>query len=190
MEIIVCPKCQIRVAVGDDRTCPGCRMYLNDFTSRVTPADGDNGSADVNAKQNAVRDRGDQQKTKAEPAKTHFDLFSVCFGFKGRIPRSVYWIAVIGSGIVFYFILIAALSVLRKESSTTPFVLLFLLFLFLWSQFAIAGKRFHDIGMSGLWFPLLLLPGIGILVQFLLLGLRRGEQGENKYGRDPLELFE
>lgn len=191
MEIIVCPSCQIRVAVGDDATCPSCRRQLNDVTRRDTPAkESSIASANENAKRNAVPHKHDQRESVSNSAETHFDVFSVCFSLKGRLPRSVYWFAGIGTALLFYFGAITTAAVLGKESSTASIVLLLFLLLFFWSQVAISVKRFHDFGMSGFWFLLLCFPGIGQLVQFLLLGLQRGEHGENKYGRDPLELFE
>jgi uncharacterized membrane protein YhaH (DUF805 family) len=127
-----------------------------------------------------------QQVRKIASAQTHFDIIGVCFSLRGRIPRSVYWFAGIGTVIIFYFGWTATASLLGKESSIA---LLFWLSVLLWSQLAINVKRFHDLGMSGLWFVLLLLPGIGQCVQLLLLGLQRGTLGENRFGRDPLELF-
>ena len=186
MEIVICPNCKMRVAVGDDSTCPSCSLHINDLASLNTPAKENRSSS---THENAELKKGDRQRPLASTAETHFDILSICFSFKGRIPRSVYWFSAIGSFVLFYVCLSVSLSVFGKDSSATSLVFWLLLLIFFWSQIAISVKRFHDLRMSGLWFPLILLPGIGLLVQFILLGMRRGERGENKYGRDPIELF-
>lgn len=191
MEILVCPNCKIRVAVGDDFTCPSCRRLLNVVASPKTLEDeGSIGILNGNAKQSAEPNKRDQRKPVTGSAETHFDVFSVCLSLKGRVPRSVYWFVGIGSAVLFYFGAIAIISMFGEDSSATPLVFLLFVLLFFWTQLAISVKRFHDLGMSGFWVPLLLIPGIGQFVQFFLLGLQRGDRGENKYGRDPIELFE
>jgi uncharacterized membrane protein YhaH (DUF805 family) len=180
----------MRVAVGNDSTCPSCRWQFNGLTSQITPADErDSDLLDGYATQNGDISKGDQREPVSKSSETHFDLLGMCFSLNGRIPRSVFWFAGIGTVVLFYFGGIAAASLFGKDSSATPLVFLLFVVMFFWSQLAISVKRFHDLGMSGFWFPLILIPGIGQLVQFFLLGLRRGERGENKYGPDPIELF-
>ncbi|HBJ35960.1 MAG TPA: hypothetical protein DDZ51_14675 [Planctomycetaceae bacterium] len=158
--------------------------------SQDTPAgECSSGTADEETKQSTAKENEDQRKPVPIPDETHFDIMNVCFSFHGRVPRSVYWFALLGSIVSLYFGVIASASVFGEKSSTTSLMLLLVFLLFFWSQLAIAVKRFHDLGMSGFWFPLLLLPGIGQCVQFFLLGLRRGDPDENKYGHDPLTLF-
>lgn len=180
----------MRVAVGNDSTCPSCRWQFNGLTSQITSADESNSnSLDGSATQNGNIPKGDQRQPVNSSAETHLDLLGVCFSLNGRIPRSVYWFAEIGTVVLFYFGWIAATSLFGKDSASTPLVFLLFVLMFFWSQIAISVKRFHDLGLSGFWIPLLLVPGVGQIVQFFILGLCRGEQGENKYGRDPIELF-
>jgi uncharacterized membrane protein YhaH (DUF805 family) len=56
---------------------------------------------------------------------------------------------------------------------------------FLWVAVAVSIQRLHDIGRSGLNMLLVLIPVIGPVWVLLLLG-RRGAEGSNRYGRDPL----
>ncbi|MBM3514424.1 MAG: DUF805 domain-containing protein [Alphaproteobacteria bacterium] len=49
-------------------------------------------------------------------------------------------------------------------------------------------QRVHDLGWSGWWAFLLLIPGIGSLFPLLLL-LRRGESGPNNFGEPPTKNF-
>ena len=189
MEILICPSCRISVAVGSDLICPSCRMLLTGVTSQDTPVVDSSGASDVNTKQNLVPHKAEHPKAAGNSAETHFDIFSVCFSFNGRIPRSVYWLTEIASVVLLYFGLKMSASMLPSESLIAAIVSLLLLLLFFWSQIAICVKRFHDLGMSGFWLVILLIPGIGQIVQFFLLALRCGEKGGNKYGPDPLELF-
>jgi uncharacterized membrane protein YhaH (DUF805 family) len=84
-----------------------------------------------------------------------------------------------------------------------------------WGSICISFKRFHDRGLSGLWSFLYIVPliialglagaamadvadtlrlagifstisGIVVLVQFFMVYVRAGEQGDNQYGPDPL----
>jgi hypothetical protein len=48
-----------------------------------------------------------------------------------------------------------------------------------------AVKRLHDMGRPGTHFWMLLIPVYGILLSFILL-FKKGTQGENTYGPDPL----
>lgn len=38
MEILVCPKCELRVVVGDDYKCPSCRASLNELSENPSQA--------------------------------------------------------------------------------------------------------------------------------------------------------
>jgi len=50
---------------------------------------------------------------------------------------------------------------------------------------AITTRRLHDLGRSGWWQLLHLVPGFGTLILLALL-LRRGQQGPNRFGPSPL----
>ena len=54
-----------------------------------------------------------------------------------------------------------------------------------WGALAISTQRLHDIGRSGPSLLLLLIPVLGPLWVLLLL-CRRGGEGKNRYGDDPL----
>lgn len=57
--------------------------------------------------------------------------------------------------------------------------------IFTWGALAVSTQRLHDIGRSGLSLLLLLIPVLGPLWVLLLL-CRRGGEGKNRYGDDPL----
>lgn len=58
--------------------------------------------------------------------------------------------------------------------------------LFFWSFAGILTKRYHDLGRSGWWLLLLLIPLLGVIVVAVELALRRGRPGENRFGPDPM----
>lgn len=57
--------------------------------------------------------------------------------------------------------------------------------IFLWCAGAVSIQRLHDIGQSGWTLLCLLIPVIGPLWLVLQL-LRRGVEGKNRYGPDPV----
>ena len=57
--------------------------------------------------------------------------------------------------------------------------------LMLWAFVALTSKRLHDIGQSGWWTLIVLLPGVGAFALFLILCLLPGNSGPNRYGPDP-----
>lgn len=56
-----------------------------------------------------------------------------------------------------------------------------------WLGVCLAGRRLHDIGRSAWWLLAFFVPVVGALWLAWLLFLRRGSEGENRYGPDPLQ---
>ncbi|WP_374570975.1 DUF805 domain-containing protein [Phenylobacterium sp.] len=54
-----------------------------------------------------------------------------------------------------------------------------------WSFFALTAKRLHDAGWSGWLSALVLLPGIGAWMIYLVMIFVPGQIGPNRYGADP-----
>lgn len=52
---------------------------------------------------------------------------------------------------------------------------------------AISARRLHDIGRSGSWLFIALIPGIGLLL-LIWWFLLESEPRTNRYGRDPLDI--
>ena len=107
-------------------------------------------------------------------------LINPFLSFRGRIPRSTFWLSVCflwGAFFVFFVVLEAAVG----RTST------FLLYLpFFWALFAVSAKRYHDLEKSAVWLSLLLIPLIGVAWVAIELGFRRGTRGGNAYGEEPL----
>lgn len=105
------------------------------------------------------------------------------FGFDGRISRQTFWLG---------FGLMTALSAVAMTPyrlagglPEEPDLYFFLLLgVALWSEVALAVKRLHDRGVSGLFALLLALPFVNFAL-FVFLGLVPGEPRANRYGPGP-----
>lgn len=149
-------------------------------------------------------------------------LIDKLIDFRGRAPRSEYWwfiaFQTFVAGIIPMVIIVALGDTFTDfDDANTPmgdalyigFDLLY--FAILFPYVAVSIRRFHDIDLSGwwfialflIWFPidfgveietLLYLPLIAPVVA-LLLCVRKGTDGPNRFGLDPLrhtepEIFE
>ena len=113
----------------------------------------------------------------------------------GRATRSEYWWYVLFTNLVQPLILIGysiSISAITSIDNgifqsllAVMMVLLSLcqILLFL-SSICVAIRRVHDIGLSGWWFILILIP-IGNLILMVLL-LKDSEKNDNKYGEYPV----
>ena len=139
----------------------------------------------------------------------NIDYIDLLFGFRGRVNRGKYWLA-----ILLFVIAWIVIGIIAWLLSTVSYILggivVALVFLVtLYAGIAIGIKRLHDRDKSG-WYLLLfyLLPGIlegigeaiggiGFVLSlagyaisiwaFVELGCLRGTIGSNQYGPDPLE---
>lgn len=98
------------------------------------------------------------------------------FTRRGRISRSTYWHACILILCGFY-ILYTALN--RSVGLWATWVIYPPFF---WSAFVLTSKRLHDVGKSGWWLTLFLLPVLGPVYLFWQLLFRRGTRKRNRFG--------
>jgi uncharacterized membrane protein YhaH (DUF805 family) len=119
----------------------------------------------------------------AEP----FTWSGFLFSFKGRIPRSWYWLRYALPYTVLLIVLTAldlALGTFSADWGLGLFSGLFSL-LALWTSLAVAMKRCHDRDRSA-WFLLIgLIPIVGGIWLLVELGFLRGTVGDNRFGPDP-----
>lgn len=101
--------------------------------------------------------------------------------FQGRAARSEYWYFTL-----FMFILNLISGVIAGASlgvlAVLPMVLMIALFL---PSLAVSVRRLHDLDKSGWWVLIILIPVIGFLI-LLFWACKRGTEGQNMYGSDPL----
>lgn len=116
-----------------------------------------------------------------------FSYYVKCFQsfwvFDGRARRCEYWGFVLYNGLV-SFILIFILYLLLPVSIASAIYDLYNLIIFL-PGLAVAVRRMHDIDKSGWYVLIALIPIVGILIA-LFLDCRKGTDGPNKYGPDPI----
>lgn len=181
------------------------RFTREDVTSRHRPTAGDKVdfvgteghatdifrlSGDPRAGANAGRDLG------------VWGYFAKCmrlyFDGRGRARRKEYWSFLLFRGIFIFSLMMLfgiVVGVAATAQTTQPtdedaasgaiYLLYYLCALpFLAPQLSVASRRFHDVGMSG-WFTLLtLVPALGGLFM-LVIALIPTQDGSNAYGRRP-----
>lgn len=111
--------------------------------------------------------------------------FSKYATFSGRARRSEYWFYTL-----FIFIVQGILAVLGKiilgaspEDGPNILMSIFSLAIFI-PSLAVFWRRMHDIGKSGAWFFLNLVPCVGSIV-LLVFELTDSQPGENQFGMSP-----
>ncbi|ARJ64939.1 hypothetical protein WV31_04245 [Magnetospirillum sp. ME-1] len=101
--------------------------------------------------------------------------------FQGRASRSEYWYFTL-----FMLILNLISGVIAGASlgvlAVLPLVLTIALFV---PALAVSVRRLHDLDKSGWWVLIILIPLIGGLI-LLFWACKRGTEGQNMYGSDPL----
>ena len=103
-------------------------------------------------------------------------VFSKYAVFSGRARRSEYWYFTLFTSIVSLL-----LTLIFGESSifSSIFALVTLL-----PGLSVFWRRMHDIGKSGAWFFIVLVPIVGWILMLVWL-CRDSEPGDNAYGPNP-----
>lgn len=115
------------------------------------------------------------------------NLIHFYFGFKGRISRRDLWLLFYPVALGSFFVVAGLLKLLgiSKQGMLVP-VVIHLAAMTL-SAVAVHVKRWHDIGCSG-WFVLVgLVPVLGVIGNVVVCGFVPGTKGPNRFGEDPLE---
>jgi uncharacterized membrane protein YhaH (DUF805 family) len=112
-------------------------------------------------------------------------FFKNLFSFKGRARRKEYFL----SSIVLFLTIIMFMSFFKSIGEivhSSLYSILFIAFVVavLVSELALTVRRIHDVGRSGWFIFILLIPIIG-WIWGLILTLSEGDGGKNKYGLDP-----
>ncbi len=110
--------------------------------------------------------------------------------FSGRARRKEYWMFKVYRFLIFLGITIfCALfaGILSEENQhVPPFIYIIVYLVFIIPSLAVAVRRMHDVGHSG-WFLLInLIPSIGSLVYFIFT-LFDSQPYKNKWGANPKE---
>lgn len=112
--------------------------------------------------------------------------------FSGRARRKEFWMfglihALIMIGL---YVLMIASAAVAGENATLPLIFMGLLGLYglfiLIPGIAVMVRRLHDIGRTGWWWLIGLVPFVGAIV-LLVFTVMEGEPGSNQYGENPKE---
>ena len=108
--------------------------------------------------------------------------------FQGRAQRKEYWFY-----LLFYILFAIAVVLVESflglsdlsdpEKGTGPLYAIYTL-AFLLPSIAVAVRRLHDIGRTGWWLLLALIPLVGAIVLLIFYCLD-SQPGDNKYGPNP-----
>lgn len=106
--------------------------------------------------------------------------------FSGRARRMEYWMFVLFNVIfaIIAMILDNVLGLAIKDVGYGPIYILYALATLL-PGLAVGVRRLHDIGKSGWYLLLGLIPCVGGII-LLVFAVTAGDVGENEYGPDPM----
>lgn len=108
--------------------------------------------------------------------------------FSGRARRKEYWIFSLINYIIIFFLYILQIVMIE---STLWLIFPIIFFLYAVAVFlpglAVNIRRLHDIGKSGWWYLIYLIPIIGDIWLTVLMCLD-SEPGENQWGENPKEI--
>lgn len=107
--------------------------------------------------------------------------------FSGRATRREFWGFTLTNAVILLIILLAHAKFQTGMPHTVLTYTLILYAIFSLSPFlAVTSRRWRDIGRTGFWTLLYLIPIVGMIVSWCFL-LGKGDSRTNKYGRNPRE---
>lgn len=112
------------------------------------------------------------------------------FTCKGRSSRAEFWWVVLFGGIIGVIVEIIFESFIKGDSATDLLFLLILLpisFFLICGGFCVSIRRLHDIGSSGFFILLNLLPLVGPVILLVMCSFR-SQPIENEWGSPPITL--
>ena len=109
--------------------------------------------------------------------------------FNGRARRKEYWMFTLFVSLIFFAVFslsIAAMFLIDEEAGFILFLIVTVLFYFihLVPAIAVTVRRLHDVGKSGWFYLLALIPYVGGFIIFIF-SVMDGDKGANDYGPDP-----
>ena len=118
---------------------------------------------------------------------SYFNCLGKYATFSGRATRREFWlynlINIIILSVMVYFFFAAKTDMSRNISAT---VLIIYLAITISPTCAVMSRRWHDLGSTGNWLWLNLVPVVGTFVSYCFM-MCKGEDCTNEYGRNPLE---
>ena len=112
----------------------------------------------------------------------YIDAIKNYVNFKGRSRRKAYWMWTLMNLIIVTIVLVLDI-VIFGLGSVFPLTLVYGLFVLL-PDLAVTIRRLHDVGKSGWWYLIQLVPLVGSIWLLVLL-VTDSNPGENQYGPNP-----
>lgn len=117
------------------------------------------------------------------------NYYSICLSkfadFSGRARRREYWTFALVNCLIAMLLLTLGLTFGEDSPASNIMVTIFYLIMLV-PNLSVSVRRLHDIGKSGWYMFLSLIPLIGGLI-LLIWSLMDSEPGENLYGENPKE---
>jgi FAD/FMN-containing dehydrogenase/uncharacterized membrane protein YhaH (DUF805 family) len=113
------------------------------------------------------------------PLKDKLPVSYLLFTIRGRINRLIYWVVSIFIWTISYVLFNFLESAFSYSSTLIIYPFLF------WALIATGTKRLHDSNKTGFWLWLVLIPVIGPLILIYLLGFKKGNKAQNRFGVAP-----
>ena len=125
---------------------------------------------------------------------TFTNAIATCFrkyaDFSGRARRSEYWMFMLFTTIVEVLttVIFTTIIPLTVEIDGSEFSIVYLVacVIFILPKLAVSVRRLHDIGKSGWFYLISLIPVVGQII-FFIWCVKDSEARTNKYGKDPKE---
>lgn len=115
------------------------------------------------------------------------NYYSICpskfADFSGRARRREYWTFALVNCLIAMLLLILGLAFGEDSPASNIMVTIFYLIMLV-PNLSVSVRRLHDIGKSGWYMFLSLIPLIGGLI-LLVWALMDSEPGKNQYGKNP-----
>lgn len=109
-------------------------------------------------------------------------LLSLFFSFSGRVNRAKYICYQLAlTAIIFNLLYIAG----QPENASIETMLNIIIIILAISSISFTVRRLHDLDYSGPYIGLMLVPLFNIILT-LVFFIKKGTDGDNKYGSDPL----
>ena len=115
--------------------------------------------------------------------------FKNSFSLSGRASRSEYWFWALGGMIFQMTMIIGSIVLAIVEIPVLPGLMILAPILLVPGSITLVVRRLHDVGMSGWFWFVALVPLIGA-IYLIYLFVQEGDAGENAYGAVPTNMLE
>ena len=101
------------------------------------------------------------------------------FSYTGRLNRERYILRSLAVGLVAAVLMFLAIFISEKVATLVNILAVVI-------QIMLGIRRTHDIGKSGWWMLLMIIPVVNFIWGLILI-FKKGDYGPNEYGADPLQ---